>query len=229
MTDWNPWKKPDLPNPEISGDPPSKPPEKTPAELIAEALQPLVQKLESKIDEQNKRFDTLEKNTTKPAPKVEPGEGPTSVLDDENLAFAQRLTPLMARQLELESRVVKSDIKAEYAAAGYGDLWAQFETDINAILEGSPLVTGDGKPQRGDPQYIRNVVDMVFGRAARKGGMRFDGKNKGFFLESGSGGADSTHKPEADGLTDSQRKVMTRMGVPIDKAKEVIKKLHFVS
>jgi hypothetical protein len=202
-----------------------KPPEKTPAELIAEALSPLVTRLE----EQSKRFDTLEAQTKPREQKqtVQPNE-PTSVLDDENLAFAQRLTPIMARQLELESRVVKNDIKTEYATAGYGELWAQFEGDINGILDGSPLVKPDGSPMRGDPQYIRNVVDMVFGRAARKGGMRFDGKSKGFFLESGSGSNETGRQAEPDGMTDSQRKVMSRMGVNLDDAKKVIKKLHFV-
>jgi hypothetical protein len=72
-------------------------------------------------------------------------------------------------------------------------------------------------------------VDMIFGRAARKGGMKFDGKTKGFFLETGSGGVEGNNTVESDGLTDAQRKVMARMKIPMDDAKTVIKKLAFVS
>lgn len=206
------------------------PPEKTPAELIADSLKPTLDALTQRFDTFENRIKTVE-DQTKPREPNQPvnQEGPTSVLDDENLAFAQRLTPLMARQLELESRIVKTDVKNEYISAGLGDTWLQFEGEINGVLEQTPLVKADGSAYRGDPQYIRNVVDMIFGRAARKGGMKFDGNKKSFFLETGSGGVEGGGQPEADGLTESQRKVMARMHVPIDDAKKVIKKLHFVS
>lgn len=200
-----------------------KQPEKSPAELIAEALRPLVEG-NTKLQE---RLAAIEEATKKPEPKVEANQ-PMSVLDDENVAFAQRLTPLMLRQLELEARIVRNDIKAEYASAGYADLWAQYETDINKILEGTSVISADGKPLRGDPQYVRNVVDMTFGREARKAGMRFDGKAKGFFLETGGGGDGLTRQPENDGLTEGQRKVFGRMKVSLDDAKKVMGKLKFV-
>jgi len=210
-------------------DPEVKPPEKSQAELIAEALSPFVESQRQFQTTLNERLDKLESQTAKPAPKepVDPAQ-PISVLDNEDAAFAQRMTPIYARQLELESRIVKNDIKAEYVNAGYGDLWAQFASEIDSVIDSSPLVTAEGKAFRGDPQYIRNVVDMVMGRAARKAGMRFDGKNKGFFLESASSVVDTSRGPEADGMTEGQRKLLTKMGVPLDKAKEVIKKMHFV-
>jgi hypothetical protein len=225
-----PENKPN-PNPaEVGGD--GKPPDtstKTPAELIADALKPLVDSqtaFQTKLDERL----TLLENQTKPAPRPQPQPNePISVLDDENAAFAQRMTPIFARQLELEGRVVKNDIKGEYAAAGYGELWAQYENEINSILDASPLVDGNGKTQRGDPQYIRNVVDMVLGRAARKAGMRFDGKSKGFFLETGGSGSDAPPADKVDGMNESQRRVVQRMGIPLDKAKETMKKLVMVN
>jgi hypothetical protein len=204
--------------------------EKTPAELIAESLGVALKPLMDKMGEQDARFTKLEEQTRPRETKSPVTQGePTSVLDDENLAFAQRLTPLLARQFELESRIVRNDIKTEYHGAGYGELWSQFEAEINSILDAAPLVTTEGKPFRGDPQYVRNVVDMIMGRAAKKAGMRFDGKSKGFFLEPAGGHANDSAAPTADGMTDGQRKVFARMGVPKEKAAEVIKKLHFVS
>lgn len=201
-----------------------KPADKTPAELIAEALKPFGETLTNL----SAKIDAVEQATKKPEPKQTEPDQPMSVLDDENIAFAQRLTPLMLRQLELEARIVRSDIKAEYVSAGYGDLWNQYDKEINMVIEGSPIVAPNGKPMRGDPEYIRNVVDMVFGRAARKAGMRFDGKSKGFFLETGGGADGPTRQPENDGLTDGQRKVFGRMKVSLDDAKKVMGKLKFV-
>lgn len=229
MSDWNPWKKPEVKpaDGEVGGD--TKPPEKSPAEIIAESLQTALQPVMAKLSEQDARFTTLEDRTKPPERRVEATEV-TSVLDNEDVAFAQRLTPLMARQLELEARIVKSDIKSEYVSAGYGDLLKKFEGEINQTIDGSGLVTADGKPLRGDPQYIRNVIDMILGRAARAAGMKFDGKDRGFFLETGGSGADSTtHANDGDGLTDAQRRVVTRMGIPLADAKKVIGKLQFVS
>ena len=214
------------PNPaEVDG---NKPPEKTPAEIIAESVAEALKPLAARFDGYDDKFAKLEEQT-KPAPPKPPVVGePTSVLDDENLAFAQRLTPLLARQFELESTIVRDRIVREYQGAGYGDLIAQFEVDINKILDAAPLVTNDGKPFRGDPQYIRNVIDMVMGREAKKAGMRFDGKSKGFFLETAGSSLDVSHTSAGDGMTEGQRKVFSRMGVPLDKAKDVIKKLQFV-
>lgn len=227
-----PFKVPDnkVEDPQVGDGKDGKPPEKTPAELIAESLGPLLNPLKEQLEAQARRFDAIEERMKpKESPPKEEG-APVSVLDDENVAFAQRLTPLMARQLELEARVVKSDIKNEYIAAGLGETWRQFEKDINQIVDNTALVTADGKPYRGDPQYIRNVVDMIFGRAARTAGMRFDGKNKNFFLESAGGSSENNGgAPPADGMTDNQRKVISRMGIPLDKAKETLKKLQFVS
>jgi hypothetical protein len=225
-----PENKPSVSDPaNANPDPAAAPPaEKSAAEMIAESLKPLTDGFSKFQEAMDARLKTLEDQTKprEPKPQVEPN-APVSVLDDENVAFAQRLTPVIARQLELESRVVKNDIKAEYQSSGYGELWAKFEKDINATIDGAPLVTADGRPHRGDPQFIRNVVDMIFGRAARAAGMQFDGKSKGFFLETGAN-SDPAARVEADGLTDTQRRVVQRMGIPLDQAKKVMSKLQFV-
>src|SRR5205807_1312340 len=116
-------------------------PQKTPAEMIAEALKPVT----DGFTKFNERLDAFEQKFVAKPEKPETRENyePTSVLDNEDAAFSQRLTPVFLRQLELEARVVKSDIKAEYTRAGYGDLWDQFEKEIDDVLNGSQLATTD--------------------------------------------------------------------------------------
>lgn len=221
------WNK-EVAEPEAKPTSEVKPGEKSLAEQIAESLKPMVDTM-GKV---NDRLTAMEQSAVRRPERQEPVERvePTSVLDDENVAFAQRLTPIMLRQLELEARIVRSDIKTEYTRSGYGDLWEQYEKDINGVLDGTPTVTGDGKAFRGDPQYIRNVVDMIFGREARKAGMQFGGKNKGFFLESGTGGDEHGESaPKNDGLSDDQRRVFNRMKVSTEDAKKVMTKLKFVN
>src|SRR2546426_8555322 len=175
-----------------------KPPEKTPAELIAESLKPVTDALTLMKGE----LDALKVKTT---PK-EQHEVP-SVMDDEDAAFNVRLTPIMARQLEIEARIAKDDVEKEYKTLGFGDLWEENRKGIDDFLSSTSLVTQDanGKPAplRGNPEYIRNVADMIIGRAVRKGGVKFDGKDKKFFLEDTTGdGTIITKKvAETEGIT----------------------------
>src|SRR5215468_4797057 len=97
-----------------------KPPEKTIAEQIAEAVAPFKEGIETMRAE----LETLRKPK---APPVAPTE-PTSVLDDENAAFAQRLTPILAKQWEIEARMVRDEVEKEYEAAGFGDLLKENRT-----------------------------------------------------------------------------------------------------
>lgn len=216
-----PFDKPEE-KPEVTPEPP-KAVEKSPAELIAEALQPLSQQFQQMRD----KLDAIENNTVKKPDPVQQREV-TSVLDNEDVAFNQRLTPVVMRQLELEARVVKNDVKREYADAGFGDMWREYEKQINESLDAAPLVTADGQPLRGNPAYIRNVVDMVFGRAAREKGMRFDGKNKSFFLESAGGSGNGQQAVQDDGLSESQRKALAKWGISTEDAKKSMAKLRFI-
>lgn len=203
---------------------PNKPPDKTQAELIADALRPFGDQFTAL----NTRLAQIEENSKKPEPKLEP-RTITSVYEDEDQAFQQRLTPVVLRQLELEARMVTGDIKREYEAAGFGDMWNQYATDINGVLEGSPLVTAEGKPLRGNPDYIRNTVDMVLGRAARTKGLRFNGKEQTFFLESAGGTSNGGNTATNDGLTDAQRKVFARMKIDPAQGKATLDKLQFIN
>ena len=208
---------------------PTKSNEKSVAEIISESLQPFAQ-----------RFDKLQQdiNLLKAPPKVEPKREPAeriSVLDDEDAAFNQRMTPILQSQLELEARINVRDVKQEYIDAGFGAIWQQNEKDITSTLDGTALVQPDGqggfKKLRGDAQYIRNVADMIIGRAARAGGVKFDGAKKTFFLEGANGNenAGGSRAAETEGLTAKQVKLAQRLGIPLDKFKSTVNKLEFVS
>jgi len=209
-------------------------PAKSPAELIAESLKPLVDGFTDFKNSVTQRLEQFEQANKRPERPAEPTEVP-SVWDNEDAAFAARVGPVMLRQYELEARMVRQDIRREYERQGFGDMWQQFEAKINAQLDGSALVQPDGqggvRPLRGDPDYIRNVVNMIIGQAAVAAGMRFDGKNKTFFLETAGGdGSGGTTIPDAlEGLTPEQARLSARMGVSVADAKKAIAKAKFVN
>lgn len=206
-----------------------KPAEKSPAELIAETLGGFEQRMSDRFTEFGNRVQAIEESTRKPVVVAEPGETP-SVFDNERAAFAANIGPVAMRQLELEARVVLREIKDEYVAAGFGDMWSQFVKEITGTLENSPLVGGDGRAIRGNPDYIRNTVDMIFGRAARQKGVRFNGKDQTFFLEGASGEANGGAAGATnDGLTEKQRKIFQRMGIDPAVGAKTRAKLEFVN
>lgn len=223
---WFPSKEDkNMPDPELK----DKPPEKTQAELIAESVGAALKPYMEAQVARDARLDAIEANTRRPAERVEPVEN-VSVMENEDLAFAQRIGPVMLRQLETEARIARSEVKQEYVAAGYGEAWAEFEKGIDEVLNQSPVVGADGKAIRGNPDYIRNVVDMVFGRAAKKAGIKFGGRERGFFLESAGGGENNVGGGAPnDGLTPEQVRAFTKMGLTREDAKKSLSKLKFVS
>lgn len=213
-------------NPEVKpGETPAE--EKSIADQIAEALGPYQAKVAA-----------LETELAEAKRPKKPVETPTvaSVLDDEDTAFQQRLTPIMAKQLEIEARIARDDVEKEYRNQGFGDLWEKNRKEIEDTLKGADLVrfdaaTNQAVAHRGDPNFIRNVVDMVIGRAARKEGMRYSAKENKFFLE-GADGSDPTFieraKGPGEGLTRKQVEAAKRFGIPTDKYRDAASKLNFV-
>lgn len=215
------------PNPEVKPGDPDAPPEKSVADLIAEAVGPLkehIGKLETDLAE-----------AKKPRPPATQPET-VSVLDDENAAFNQRLTPILAKQLEIEARIARDDVEKEYRKQGFGDLWDKNRTEIEKILGDTELVRLDPQSQRpvpfrGDYGHIRDVADMVIGRTARKEGIRYDAKENKFFLEDATSGETNFlgKRDVAKGLTKKQLEAAKRFGIPVEKYKDSVDKLDFVS
>ena len=216
-------KEDKVPDPEKKPD--EKPPDKPIADIIAESLKPLTEGFASL----SRQFEELRK-PPEPPRKVEPSEIP-SVLDDENAAFGARLTPVISNQLSLEARLVRDDIEKEYRALGFGELWDQHRAEINKMLEDANLVAQDASGKvvtlRGNPEYVRNVADMVIGRAARKGGIKFNGEKSSFFLEDASGSADkNVPTSDTEGLTKRQLRAAQNFGIPAKDYKASLAKLE---
>jgi hypothetical protein len=220
--------------PQMANEPtnPEKTPDTTPTKSIAETLSESLSPLKEEFAAM--RRDIEELRTPKPPVRTVSQER-VSVLDDEDAAFNQRMTPILQSQLELEARYNRDQVKAEYVEAGFGDFWRENEKRINDKLSASPLVQPDGNggvlKLRGDEQYIRNVVNMFMGEAARAGGVKFDGAKKTFFLEGANGGesAAGSRAAETEGLTAKQVKLAQRLGIPMDAMKKTVSKLEFVS
>lgn len=218
-----PLNKKDDPPPTNQPDP-NAPKEKSTAEIIAESLKPVTDSLAALRTD----IDSLRNPPPKPVVQGEP----TSVLDDENAAFNQRLTPILLENLRLEAKMTRTDIKNEYVEAGYGDLWKQYEKAIDEVLEGTALATPDGqggmKRLRGDAQYVRNVADMILGRAARENGVRF--RSNKFVLEDAN--ADTPGAPrneDTEGLSPAQLKAGAKWGISPADLKKAQSKLQVVS
>jgi len=205
-----------------------KVPEKTIAEQIAEAVAPFKEGFETMRAE----LETLRK--PKPTP-VAPTE-PVSVLEDENAAFATRLMPVIAKQWEIEARMVFADVEKEYRNAGFGDLLDESRAKIVTKLERTDLARYDqdrkiAVPLRGDPDVIRSVIDMVIGEAVRTKGIKYrGGKEANFFLEDGTGESNFIErKPAAsEGLTAKQVQFAKKMKIPVEQYRDSAKKLDFV-
>jgi hypothetical protein len=216
--------------PQMANEPnnPEKTPEKSIAEIISESLQPFAQK----FDKLQQDIDEI--RAPKPPVRTVAAER-ISVLDDEDAAFNQRMTPILQSQLELEARMNMKEVKQEYMDAGFGPFWQQNEAEINRTLESTALVQPDNqggfKKLRGDAAYIRNVADMIIGRSARSSGVRFDGAKKTFFLEGTNGDSSNgaARPSETEGLTTKQVQLAQRMGIPLDQMKKTVNKLEFVS
>jgi hypothetical protein len=195
------------------------------AESMGEALRPVVEG-QAAI---NARLEKVETATARPArPEAESAQPQRiSIFDDEQGALTQAMAPLAAQTLTIEAKMIRNEVQAEYVSKGYGQLWTEYEKEIDGILEGTSLVSADGtRKLRGDKAYIYNVVDMVFGRHAREAGIKFGGKDKGFFIESAGGDTGNlSNGSQGDGLTDAQRKMFNKTGVSSTDAAKTMKRM----
>lgn len=216
-------------NPEAPVVTPGEPPAKTQAELIAESVAAAMKPFADGMAALNQRVGEVADQTRRPAAPAEP-MALSSVFDDENAAFQQRMGPLLVNQLTLSAKMAKDEVRREYERKGFGDVWQQFEQEIDSVLDASALVDTTGRELRGSKDYIRNTVDMIFGRAAVKAGVRFDGKKSTFFLEGAGGGTEvSAGGAVNDGLTEQQRRAAAKWGMTVEQMKGAKDKLAFVN
>jgi hypothetical protein len=212
------------------GDPPKESQEDLIKRLFAENQTTFTQK----FTEIEGKIESLK---VKPPEKPADPAQPISVLDNEDAAFAQRIGPVAYQNYQMQARLTLMDIKEEYPR----EVWQRFQKEISEALGKETVM------YQSNPQCVRNVCDMIIGRAAKDNGFRYDSKGKKFFLEDASQ-VDAQGNPQAEAEReyldfkvafppnrDGKQKVVSRksflegMGVTPEQSKKAMDKLQVVS
>jgi len=171
--------------------------------------------LQDKLNAYEARFGTIEEKMTTPA-RREPTETPTrtSVFDDEDKAFAERVGPLVVETIQLKARLVENDIINELKDKG----WGEYIPDIRKVLADTP-VTEKAKPTY--ETYVRGAAEMIFGKKAMEGGLRRDANKQRFiFAEdeaSGGNSNDPTYRQINEEATDGKVDILAKSGGDVNK------------
>ena len=134
--------------------------------------------------EKSAREDLERQSTT---PKDENGN-PRQLTDDEKRNSREMATVQLA--VQTNARLTESEIIDEIK-----DRWSHLVPEIRTQFAATPI---QRKAQPDYAIYCRNVVDMIVGREARKGGLSYDSQNKTFFLEDKTTGATESSSPLND-------------------------------
>jgi hypothetical protein len=153
------------------------------ADDIAAKMSALLDPFKASIENIDKRLTAAEE-ARKPKEQSKSDEQ-VSVLDDENAAFNQRLGPLAIETIKTNARLTEREVLDEVRDKGLTD----FIPQIKEQFGNTPIQV------KADPNYERychNVVDMIVGREAQKGGLKAKGNR--FILEDSSTADDKTHE-----------------------------------
>lgn len=166
---------------------------KSEADLLIEKLGPVIG---AAIDEKIKplsdgfqklqgEWDGLKAEAGKTDPP-DPNKNPDgSDVTDAQKAERERLATF-ALTVTTNARITENDCLSSVQAQ-----WPQVIAEARQIFQQTPW---QKKAEAGYPQYCSNVIDMLVGREAKKGGLRYDSKGGKFLIEDSvakTGGADS--------------------------------------
>jgi hypothetical protein len=155
-----------------------KPPQAPSAEELLAKMGELLSPISQKLDSQSERLAALEESRK---PKEPVNTEIPSVLDDENAAFNSRLTPIAVEHVSLRAMVIEDRVLRELK---------DFEEFLPQIRKELANTQVQVKAMPNYEAYVRNVINMVIGEEARKGGLRRDKQR--FVLEDGSSSSDNT-------------------------------------
>lgn len=181
------------------------------------------------------RLDQIEANNQR---QQEPPkkDDPISFLDDENAAFNQRFNqaanPLAQIALTAAATTAKMSarnslrdkvVKTPNGNMSLAHLWDRWESDIDKLAEGVPLVN------RGNPITWANLFNLVKGRH-----MDELLANTSDFIEPASGSSDrevhvGERRQSLDKLSEDEEKQAKKMRIDPAKFLEMKKKMRFVS
>jgi hypothetical protein len=168
---WNKEEK----KPEVTPTPEEKKePTPDPTEALLAKMGELLSPIKSSIEATNQRIQAMEESRK---PKAEPQEQ-VSILDNEQIWKEQNLGPIAAQNVITNARLTEREVLDEVISDG----WSEFLADIKKELANTPLQV---KAMSTYEAYVRNVVNMVIGQNARKGGLKRKGST--FILEDAQG------------------------------------------
>jgi hypothetical protein len=175
---WNGRVNPDPPNP----DPNAKSDADQLIEKLTAAIDAKLSPITTKVDSIEQRWAALEEAARKPKEETPPNpKAPTSVLDNEDEAFAQRMGPLAYQNALLGARMTERDIIDEMKEQG----WSSLVPDVRKLFDATSI---QRKAQSDYPAYCRNCVTLAIGERARTNGFKSNGET--FYLENSATSGD---------------------------------------
>ena len=140
---------------------------------IGETIDSRLKPISEKVDGMETRWKTLEKDAADEDRRRSEGE----LTDEQKLARAsvQQTVAIIQTNARITENQVLADIRERFP---------EFEARVKEIYAGTPV---ERKAQPDYEVYCRNVVNMLVGKAALDGGLKYDQGNKKFFLEDAQG------------------------------------------
>lgn len=167
---------------------------------IDERLKPLSEKVESVASWQARVEEQFKTETPPDANKNPDG---TELTPEQKQA--NRESALLALTVQANARITESECIASIQSG-----WPQLVAEARATFAKTPW---QRKAQADYAEYCNNVVDMLVGREAKKGGLRYDSKNSRFMIEDSAaktGGENSPlNDPELTWVDEHSGKTLT--------------------
>ena len=140
---------------------------------IGETIDSRLKPISEKVDSMETRWKGLEKDAADDERRRADGE-----LTDEQKLARERVQQTVAI-IQTNARITENQVLADIR-----ERFPEFEARVKEIYAGTPV---ERKAQPDYEVYCRNVVNMLVGKAALDGGLKYDQGNKKFFLEDAQG------------------------------------------
>lgn len=208
MSKWNPFAKPEEKAAESQS--------KTEAEQLIETLgATLTQKFEETVRPLREEVTKLQTrwNEIEEAAKSEPIEPPAERTAEQKIE--ERQNQLLALTVQTNARITEAEILTQVAQK-----WPALVAEVKDVFDKTPI-SRKGLPDYASV-YCPNVVWMVVGRAAEKGGLSQNRENGSFYIGSNSGkaGADGGSSlsdfdwvDPVTGRTESGEETLRKLGI----------------
>lgn len=191
-----------------------------------------IEGLKTKLSEKDTELSTLSdriKQLEGAAPRNPDNtpKGPTSVLVDEDKAFAERLGPVMTTSLVSASISAKMVFRQQLTAdkkSNKAALYDKYEAEIDEIMmKQVPLQS------RIFPQAWQNAFHIVLGRHMDELVTSVKKGEDQFFVEPASGGDGLPQLDKKDELTDQEKTIAGKLGLKPEEYLAERKKIHVVA